>query len=274
MYSAWQARQAAGSACARSGGSSWARRLPRSTGSTTRFNDFIDRLAALPRSRDPQSCPRVVVTGDFFTRFSPFFMEGVRDLYAAHGIILKPVDLNDHLLNGVYNGVADTASTWGLKPGNLAMAKACTRIFQPDGKEYLQRWLTFQTERRAEGRYRELFQRSGLLVADANEVSTLFGKAAEHVSPSICNEVIPTVGKALVAGAEGYDGVIVIGPFNCLPFRISEAIEAAQPSARHAPAQLRERRLCGLAVRPAAGGCTRAASPRPRGGGRREGVSG
>ena len=41
------------------------------------------------------TCPRVVVTGDFFTRFSPFFMEGVRDLYAERGIILKPVDLSD-----------------------------------------------------------------------------------------------------------------------------------------------------------------------------------
>jgi hypothetical protein len=32
------------------------------------------------------------------------------------------------------------------------------------------------------------------------------------------------VGKGLEAGSEGYDGVIVIGPFNCLPFRVSEAI--------------------------------------------------
>ena len=44
---------------------------------------FVERLAALPRQRDPLDCPRVVVTGDFFTRFSPFFMEGVRDLYAT-----------------------------------------------------------------------------------------------------------------------------------------------------------------------------------------------
>ena len=58
---------------------------------------FVDRLAALPRTRDPAACPRVVVTGDFFTRFSPFFMDGVRELYAAHGIILKPVDLTDYV---------------------------------------------------------------------------------------------------------------------------------------------------------------------------------
>ena len=44
------------------------------------------------------------------------------------------------------------------------------------------------------------------------------------MSPAIFGEVIPTVGKGLEAASEGYDGIIVIGPFNCLPFRISEAI--------------------------------------------------
>ena len=32
------------------------------------------------------------------------------------------------------------------------------------------------------------------------------------------------MGKGLEADREGYDGIIVIGPFNCLPYRISEAI--------------------------------------------------
>jgi hypothetical protein len=38
---------------------------------------FIDRLATFPRERDPLSCPRGAVTGDFSTRFSPLFMEGI-----------------------------------------------------------------------------------------------------------------------------------------------------------------------------------------------------
>jgi len=65
----------------------------------------------------------VVVTGDFFTRFSPFFIEGVRDLYTASGIILKPVDLADLVLYGAYDGIAGTANTWGMKPGNLALGE-------------------------------------------------------------------------------------------------------------------------------------------------------
>lgn len=189
-----------------------------------RLPALVRRIAALPRIRDPQTCPRVVVTGDFFTRFSPFFIEGVRDLYTARGIILKPVDLADLVLYGAYDGAAGTANAWGMKPGNLALAKACTRIFQPDGKEYLQSWLAYQTQRRVEQYYRDVFRECGFLVAENNDVAALFDHAVEHVSPTIFGEAIPAVGKGLGAEAEGYDGTLLIGPFNCLPYRIAEAI--------------------------------------------------
>ena len=197
-------------------------------GSLDAFNDslagFVSFLAALPRTRDPRSCPRVVVTGDFFTRFHPFFMEGVWDLYAAKGVILKPVDLADLLLYGTYDGLAEAAHSWGMKPGKLALAKACTRILQPDGQQFLRNWLAYQAERRVEQHYRGIFSRSGLLVAGENNVACLFDRAAEHMSPTIFGEAIPSVGKGLEAAVEGYDGIFLVGPFNCLPYRISEAI--------------------------------------------------
>jgi len=186
--------------------------------------EFIARLAALPRTRGALACARVVVTGDFFTRFSSFFMEGVAERYAEQGIILKPVDLGDLLLYGAYNGVAQAASSWGLKPGGLALARACLRMLQPDGKDYLRQWASYQAERWYDQHYRDLFRQTGLLVAGPNEVASLFEKAAQHVSPALYGETIPTVGKGLEAEREGYDGIIIIGPFNCLPYRISEAI--------------------------------------------------
>lgn len=185
---------------------------------------FVERVAALPRQRDPLDCPRVLVTGDFFTRFSPFFMEGVRELYNHRGIILKPVDLNGLLLYGAYNMISETAGGWGLKPGGAAFAKACSRIFQPDGKEYLRRWLAYQTEKRSEEYYRSIFRKSGCLLTLHSDAAATFADAAEHISPKIYGEVIPTVGDGIRAGVEGYDGLIIIGPFNCLPFRIAEAI--------------------------------------------------
>jgi predicted CoA-substrate-specific enzyme activase len=185
---------------------------------------FVERLARLPRTGDPRTCPRVVVAGDFFTRFSSFFMDGVRDLYAKRGIILKPVDLSELFLYVAYHPMAETAGTWGMKPGGLALAKACTRMFHPEGKDYIQQWLSYQTLKYEEERYRGLFHQTGLLVAGPNAVSAIFEKGAEHVSPAIYGELLPTVGKGLEAAREGYDGMLVIGPFNCLPYRISEAI--------------------------------------------------
>jgi predicted CoA-substrate-specific enzyme activase len=185
---------------------------------------FIDRLAQLPRERDPSTCPRVVVVGDFFTRFSPFFMDGVRALYADRGIILKPVDLNELSLYIAYDALAGTASRWGMAPGGPALAKACANIFRPEGKQYLQQWLSYQKLQRVEIYYRGLFHKTGLLVAGANAVASIFEKGAEHVSPAIFGEIIPTLGRGIEAAREGYDGIIVIGPFNCLPFRITEAI--------------------------------------------------
>ncbi|HXV82610.1 MAG TPA: acyl-CoA dehydratase activase-related protein, partial [Candidatus Binatia bacterium] len=186
--------------------------------------DFVGRLAALRRKRNPLDCPRVLVTGDFFTRFSPFFMEGVRELYSDRGIILKPVELNGLLLYGAYNMVSEAAGGWGLKPGGAALAKACTRIFQPDGKEYLRRWLAYQTEKRSEAYYRKIFHKSGYLLTPQGDPAATLANASEHISPKIYGEVIPTVGDGVRAQVEGYDGIIIIGPFNCLPFRIAEAI--------------------------------------------------
>ncbi len=186
--------------------------------------EFADWLAALPRRRDPSTCPKVVVTGDFFTRFSPFFMEGVHELYAGSGIILKPVDLGDLVQYAAYHDVVGAASGWGMKPGYPALAKACLRVFQPDGQQYLRQWINYQAERRLEGRYRKIFRKTGLLVAGPNNVSSLFESASDYISPAIFGEVIPSVGKGLEAAKEGYDGIFLIGPFNCLPYRISEAI--------------------------------------------------
>ena len=84
--------------------------------------------------------------------------------------------------------------------------------------------MTFQAGRRSEEHYRQIFQASGLLVAGANDASALFENAAAHVSPTIYGEIVPMIGKGVAAADDGYDGIILIGPFNCLPYRISEAI--------------------------------------------------
>jgi predicted CoA-substrate-specific enzyme activase len=204
------------------------KRLIAASPSPERFEEALPRLAErvseIPRARDPATCPRVVVTGDFFTRFSPFFMEGVPELYAEKGIILEPAELGELALYTFYDALSGAAQEWGLEPGYRAAAKACTRFLQPDGRNYLAYWKGYRALTRAGARYRKVLARTGLLVARPNDIALLFQEASKHISPVIFGEAIPTVGKALEAEQEGYDGVLLVGPFNCLPFRVSEAI--------------------------------------------------
>ena len=134
------------------------------------------------------------------------------------------MDLTDLFLYVTYDGMRGTANDWGLKPGILALARACTRIFEPDGQQYLQRWWGYQFGRRSEHRYRAMFAETGLLVFKSSDVAAVLAKSSEDVSPQIFGEITLTVGTRLIAEYEGYDGIILIGPFNCLPFRVSEAI--------------------------------------------------
>jgi predicted nucleotide-binding protein (sugar kinase/HSP70/actin superfamily) len=88
----------------------------------------------------------------------------------------------------------------------------------------LHRWLAYKSQQRTEAYYRKIFHKSGYLLALQGDAAATFADASEHISPKIYGEVIPTVGDGVRAQVEGYDGIIIIGPFNCLPFRIAEAI--------------------------------------------------
>jgi predicted nucleotide-binding protein (sugar kinase/HSP70/actin superfamily) len=185
---------------------------------------LVKQVTAIPHT-DPARCPKVVVTGDFFTRLSPSFMGGVHDLYAKHGIILIPVDLNELYLYGAYAGMVTATQDWGVPPDSLrALALACAKAFRPEGRNYVISRVRYHQLRYYEERYRGLFGRTSLLVTGLNDMYRLFQHASQHISPAVFGEAIPTVGKALAARDEGYQGIIVIGPFHCLPFRISEAI--------------------------------------------------
>jgi hypothetical protein len=65
--------------------------------------------------------------------------------------------------------------------------------------------MNYRAKQRPEGRYRQLFRNTGLLVAGPNNVPSLFEKASEHILPAIFGEVIPSVGRGLEAAKEGYD---------------------------------------------------------------------
>jgi predicted nucleotide-binding protein (sugar kinase/HSP70/actin superfamily) len=205
------------------------RKLLENSGTRAEFDEyfpqFIDRLGEIPLYKDPQKLPKVVVTGDFFVRFDPFFFQGLVERYAKHDIILKPVDLSEILIYGPRDDMMIYSNNFDrpvqIKKGLLKAAVSCTTS---SSRNYMASWVYAKVLEKVESNIRGKFMGTNLLVAEQNNVDRIIDYASEHVDPSITGETVLTVGKAVEAMREDYDGVMVLGPFACLPFRISEGI--------------------------------------------------
>ena len=137
------------------------------------------------------------------------------------------MNLSELLLYGAYSEMASAAGDWGIPIGSLrAAAMAGLKLFHPEGKNYLINWIRPIGPRAARSPLSQAVRekRTGLLVGGLNDMRSIFQRASQHISPAIFGEAIPIVGKGAAALDEGYRGMILIGPFNCLPLRISEVI--------------------------------------------------
>jgi len=65
---------------------------------------------------------------------------------------------------------------------------------------------------------------SGLVHAEPLDMKSIINNASPYISPYLDGEAILTVGGALTEVASHVCGVIAIGPFGCMPNRLSESI--------------------------------------------------
>ncbi len=77
---------------------------------------------------------------------------------------------------------------------------------------------------RYEKRIKSLLSRSGLIHPEPFNLKSIIKNAAPYISPNLVGEAILTVGCSLTEVATHSCGVIAIGPFGCMPNRLSEAI--------------------------------------------------
>lgn len=79
-------------------------------------------------------------------------------------------------------------------------------------------------QRHYEKRIKSILSRSGLVHAEALDIAGVIKNASPYISLALPGEAILTVGGALSEVVTHSCGVIAIGPFGCMPNRISEAI--------------------------------------------------
>ncbi len=150
------------------------------------YRRLIKQIETIPRKSSPKDHPKVLVSGDFFVRFSPFFLKELKEIYSKHGIIVKSTDLYELLLYGNYH-LADTTSRrmnadafkW------TTYVKAFATIWKNNSRLFIISKLGPFALQMFERRHRRKFSKTGLLYAGPNDLREIYRQSEKWISSTI-----------------------------------------------------------------------------------------
>ncbi|MHA1618791.1 MAG: acyl-CoA dehydratase activase-related protein, partial [Promethearchaeota archaeon] len=188
------------------------------------MDKLVDKIATIPRKGSPLDYPKVILSGDFYVRFSPFFLHELRKLYTEQGIIVKSTDLFELFAYGVpFGSIVNPLQRDTYVQKRVAKIKGEDRIWKDFSTGYYASQLIYKIIESTDHKFRKRFEKTGLLYAPANDIIEIIKKAYPHMSPRIFGEGILTVGKGLEVLEDGaFDAIILIGPQFCLPYHTSQ----------------------------------------------------
>ena len=163
-------------------------------------------LAKIPLRLPVDQVPLITLTGEIFVRRDPLSRQGLTQYLAEMGLatICSPVTEWMHYTEYLQlNSLTDHAVSKFSK---------------------LRIWLKQSIMVRDEKRIKSILSRSGLVHSEPVDVNALVSSAASYISPDLAGEAVLTVGAAMNDVVNHTCGVIAIGPFGCMPNRLSEAI--------------------------------------------------
>jgi len=186
---------------------SWETRITNSLRNDS-LNDVlhtIDKIAtemsSLNLAKKFDSAPKVLLTGEIFVRWDEFSRKRLEDLFSSEGIVMHISPVHEWIY---YR----------------------KRLISPDSGalDQIKKILEIAVKRYFERRIKKSFARSGLYSFRMTRVDQIMKVASSFLNPVLTGEAILTIGTTLHEVLDYYDGVISIGPFGCMPSRISEAI--------------------------------------------------
>jgi predicted nucleotide-binding protein (sugar kinase/HSP70/actin superfamily) len=166
----------------------------------------IRRLSAIPVKRPYHEVPKILLTGEIFVRRDAFSRQKLTEHLAKMGFAIVCSPVSEWL----------RYSDYLQKNNGLWSAKS---FFEKIGYFLRQTFMD-----RYEKHLVAAFERSGILNPKPVDIAHLLHSAAPFISEKLSGEAILTVGASLAEVATDVCGVIALGPFGCMPNRLSEAI--------------------------------------------------
>jgi predicted nucleotide-binding protein (sugar kinase/HSP70/actin superfamily) len=165
-----------------------------------------ERLGQIPMKQPPKTVPTVTITGEIFVR---------RDA-------LSRQYLTERLAEKGFATVCSPIAEWVQYCNYMVDQGHNSNGFNMRKKLRFKLRNFFQA--RYENQIKSLLSRSGLVKADPLKVEEFIKNAEPYISRNLAGEAVLTVGGALTEIVSHCCGVIAIGPFGCMPNRLSESI--------------------------------------------------
>jgi predicted CoA-substrate-specific enzyme activase len=163
-------------------------------------------LKTIAPTRTLEDTPSVLITGEIFVRHDGLSRQFLVERLAEKGVAAK--------VSGVAEWIYYT--DWCFKKG-LSGA-------DPDFKTLVNLFLRKTRMKNDERTLKKIMAQSGLFYCRMENVDRIVANVRHLINPELIGEAVLTVGGAVTEVPEHYCGVIAIGPFGCMPNRISEAI--------------------------------------------------
>ena len=165
-----------------------------------------DNLKKIPLERPIEDTPVILLTGEIFVRNDDISRQFIVEEFARRGFATKV----SSAIEWVYY------TDWCFK--NKLSDADC------GWKERLSLFLRSRTMKKYEKTLKKIMAKSGLLQYKLEDVDHLISRTRHLINPELIGEAILTVGASINEVLDHYCGVVAIGPFGCMPNRISEAI--------------------------------------------------
>ncbi len=166
----------------------------------------VDDLKRIELKRTLAQTPVVLLTGEIYVRNDGLSRRYIVEELAREGIAAK--------VSGVSEWVyyTDWCYEQTLKDG------------YPDLKKRIGLFYRSYFLRKYEKKIKDLWKKSGLVHAKSDRINDLLDHVGHIISPELKGEAILTVGAGITEVLDPFCGVVSIGPFGCMPNRISEAV--------------------------------------------------
>ncbi|MEI8172661.1 MAG: acyl-CoA dehydratase activase [Deltaproteobacteria bacterium] len=167
-------------------------------------------IKKIPVTRSVDETPCILLTGEIFVRHDDLSRQFLVEKLAEQGFATKV----SSVMEWIYY------TDWCFKEGLSGEI--------PTFKERVALFLRSTWMKQYERAFKKIMARSALLPYHLEDVDHLIRGIKHLINPHLTGEAVLTVGAAVSEILHRYCGVIAIGPFGCMPNRLSEAILSAE----------------------------------------------